>query len=53
LPPSSDDAEARAVWETDLAKVREESASAQKAHRRNTEEEQSHTEIQGLLRDLG
>lgn len=53
LPPSSDDAEARAVWEADLAKVREESASAQKAHRRNAEEEQSHTEIQGLLRDLG
>ncbi|MBA4137007.1 MAG: type II restriction endonuclease, partial [Opitutus sp.] len=53
LPPASDDAAARSAWEADLAKVREESASAQRAHRRNAEEEQSHTEVQGMLRDLG
>ncbi|MBA3848756.1 MAG: type II restriction endonuclease [Opitutus sp.] len=53
LPPAGEDAGARAAWEADLAKVREESASALKAHRRSAEEEQSHTEIQGMLRDLG
>ncbi len=53
LPPAGDDAAARSAWEADLAKVREESASAQKVHRRNAEEEQSHTEVQGMLRDLG
>jgi type II restriction enzyme len=53
LPPGGDDAGALAAWEADLAKVREENSSAQKARLRNAQEEQSHTEIQGMLRDLG
>lgn len=53
LPPADESAESRAAWEADLAKVREESASARNARRRDAEEEQSHTEIQGMLRDLG
>lgn len=51
-PPRDADEAAQAAWETDLKKVRDESASAMRQVRRS-EEERSHTEIQGWLRDLG
>jgi len=40
-------------WEADLAKVHEESAAAHKARLAARENDQSHTQIQGWLRDLG
>jgi len=49
-PPRTGDADARAVWEADLARVREEAAKGEAAAREN---ERTHTEIQGWLRDLG
>ena len=52
-PPREADDAAQAAWETDLEKVRDESATAVKQMRRSEEEERSHTEIQGWLRDLG
>lgn len=50
-PPREDDAAALAAWETDLAKVRAEAAS--KANVTAREDDRTHTEIQGWLRDLG
>lgn len=44
---------ARTEWEADLARVREEADSANKAMRMAREEDRTHTEIQGWLRDLG
>ncbi|MBP2309711.1 type II restriction endonuclease [Azospirillum melinis] len=52
-PPREDDAAARAAWEADFAKVREESAKASKAAAAEREGDRTHTEIQGWLRDLG
>lgn len=52
-PPHDGDQAARAAWEADLTKVREEGAAAVKQLRRSEEEERSHTEIQAWLRDLG
>ena len=52
-PPREGDDAARAAWEADLQKVRDDSAAAVKQMRRSEEEERSHTEIQGWLRDLG
>ncbi|MBI4622758.1 MAG: hypothetical protein HY736_05980 [Verrucomicrobia bacterium] len=52
-PPHEGDDAARAAWEADLQKVRDEGAAAVKQMRRTEEEERSHTEIQGWLRDLG
>lgn len=52
-PPRDENAEARAVWEADLAKVREDSAAEKKARQNATEGERTHTEIQAWLRDLG
>ncbi|MHB0926313.1 MAG: hypothetical protein ACYC1F_07410, partial [Gallionellaceae bacterium] len=40
-------------WEADLARVREEADLANKAMRAAREEDRTHTEIQGWLRDLG
>lgn len=40
-------------WEADLAKVHEESAASHKARLAACENDQSHTQIQGWLRDLG
>lgn len=40
-------------WEADLAKVHEESAAAHKARMATTENDQTHTQVQGWLRDLG
>ncbi len=40
-------------WEADLVRVREEADKANKAMRAAREEDRTHTEIQGWLRDLG
>jgi type II restriction enzyme len=52
LPPSGGDEAARAGWEADLAKVRED-AKARKALETGLECDRTHTEVQGWLRDLG
>lgn len=48
-PPRDDDATARAAWETDLARVRTDISKVKKS----ADEDRTHTEIQGWLRDLG
>lgn len=52
-PPRENDAAALAAWEADLAKVREASAAAAKALKAAEQEDRSHTQVQGWLRDLG
>jgi type II restriction enzyme len=53
VPPRSGDAAEHATWEADLAKVRAESAAAQKVWAAARDSDTTHTEIQGWLRDLG
>ena len=52
-PPLKDDAAARAAWEADLARVREDSGRERKAREAEREGDRTHTEVQGWLRDLG
>lgn len=52
-PPRDEDGEAVRAWEADLAKVREETVSARKALDAARENDRSHTDVQGWLRDLG
>jgi type II restriction enzyme len=52
-PPTGDDDAARAAWEADLARVREEAAKADKMLAAARDGDRTHTEIQGWLRDLG
>ena len=52
-PPRSDDAAARADWETDLSRAREEGARADRALAAQRDGALTHTEVQGWLRDLG
>ena len=52
-PPQIDDGEARRLWEADLARVREEAATSDKALVAAREGDRTHTEVQGWLRDLG
>lgn len=52
-PPQGDDEAQRAAWLADLARVREESASARKALDEQSRGDRTHTEIQAWLRDLG
>ncbi len=52
-PPQEDDAELRAAWERDLAKVRELSVKEHKELEAAREGDCSHTEVQGWLRDIG
>ena len=52
-PPRADDAGARAAWEADLARVRADAATADKALTAAQEGDRTHTEVQGWLRDLG
>lgn len=52
-PPRDGDADARAAWEADLARVREEGARAAKALAEARQEDETHTQVQGWLRDLG
>lgn len=53
LPPAKMDDAAIARWEEDLRLVREEAGRATKALRNAEEQDRSHTEVQGWLRDLG
>ena len=53
LPPGIDDAAAREKWTADLAQVRADSAAIVKARQLAGENDRTHTEIQGWLRDLG
>ena len=53
LPPPGGDPAARAAWEADLARVREESAAARKAVSEARDGDRTHSEIQGWLRELG
>jgi type II restriction enzyme len=52
-PPRDADGEVAAAWETDLARVREEAGKAAKAIAEARQQDHSHTEVQGWLRDLG
>lgn len=53
LPPQKPGSEALAQWESDIAAVRQQADRANKALQANREEDRTHTEIQGWLRDLG
>ena len=53
LPLKSDDGNGKAQWEADLARIRNEGAQAAKAEIVARENDHTHTEIQGWLRDLG
>ena len=52
-PRDVGDAVARAAWEAELARVRDEGARAGKALAAAREGDRTHTEVQGWLRDLG
>ena len=52
-PPRGDDAVARAAWEADLARVRDEGAKEARALAAARDGDRTHTEVQGWLRDLG
>lgn len=51
-PPLDGDAAARAQWEADLAEIRED-AKARKGRESRQQDEHTHTQVQGWLRDLG
>ncbi|SDT33154.1 type II restriction enzyme [Pseudomonas oryzae] len=53
LPPAENSAESLALWRSELDRIREESAKALKALARAQESDETHTQIQGWLRDLG
>jgi type II restriction enzyme len=52
-PPRADDRAARAAWEQDLLRVREEGTKQRKALEASQADDRTHTEVQGWLRDLG
>ena len=52
-PPREMSAAAQQQWEADLERVREESAMQKKALATERECDETHTEVQGWLRDLG
>ncbi|MBI4456933.1 MAG: type II restriction endonuclease [Acidobacteria bacterium] len=52
-PPREDDEAARATWEADIARVREEGAKAEKLLAAVRDGDRTHAEVQGWLRDLG
>jgi type II restriction enzyme len=52
-PPRAGDEAAEQAWQQDLARVREETASMQKRLRSAEDMDQTHTDVQGWLRDLG
>lgn len=53
LPPDLGAPETMAQWQADLARVREESAASRKALAAAREQDLTHTQVQGWLRDLG
>jgi type II restriction enzyme len=52
-PPQRDDEVARAAWQKDLAKVREQTVKERKQIESARDSDRTHTEVQGWLRDLG
>lgn len=52
-PPQRDDEVARAAWQEDLAKVREQTVKERKQIESARDSDRTHTEVQGWLRDLG
>ena len=52
-PPRDEDAAARAAWQADLMRVRDESVRTDRATAAAREADRTHTEVQGWLRDLG
>jgi len=52
-PPRDGDTAALLAWEQDLARVRQESAAAQKARTLDAQDDSTHTQVQAWLRDLG
>jgi len=52
-PPRGEDEDAVARWREDLARVRDEADRADRAIRAARDEDRTHVEIQGWLRDLG
>jgi len=52
-PPRAGDEAALNAWKEDLARVREETAASARARTAATENDRTHTEVQGWLRDLG
>lgn len=52
-PPSDGSEQAELLWQSDLARIREETATQRKMRESAAENDQSHTEVQGWLRDLG
>lgn len=52
-PPLSGSAAAEQAWEADLARVREESSVQRKSIESEQNNDHTHTEVQGWLRDLG
>lgn len=52
-PPMGDDMARYTTWVTDLAQVRDESARQARARHASQDGDQTHTEVQGWLRDLG
>lgn len=52
-PPQTDDPTTTLRWEEDLARVREETAAQQKVFANASASDETHTEVQGWLRDLG
>lgn len=52
-PPRDNDEQSRIAWESDLARVREDSAKDAKALAAAQESDRTHNEVQGWLRDLG
>lgn len=53
LPPAENTAESLARWRVELDRIREESAKVLKAQAKAQESDETHTQIQGWLRDLG
>lgn len=53
LPPAENTAESLARWRGELDRIREESAKVLKAQAKAQESDETHTQIQGWLRDLG
>lgn len=52
-PPINGDQEAELAWQKDIARIREETAAQRKAIESAESNDQTHTEVQGWLRDLG
>lgn len=53
LPPANGDPAAREQWRADLERVREEASSFARQLDANRSNDETHTEVQGWLRDLG